>query len=126
MTHQNTSRAYHRARRAAAKAAGVCMVCQKAPAVSGLTSCQACRERVNATQRKRQRRLRAIHKRLGVCVTCNTRQAMSGCSICGYCSEQREAIREAHLAAGLCCDCSRPAVVGITRCEIHRGRRRAA
>jgi len=125
MSHQNTTRAYHRQRRRAAKAAGLCMVCQRTPAVEGLTSCQPCRERVNALQRARQARLRSIHRRLGVCLGCNTRQAMPGMTICGYCSEQRQELREAHRAKGLCVDCSREAVEGITRCAVHRGRRAA-
>lgn len=112
----NHTRAYHRQRRRTAKAAGLCITCQRNPAAAGRVSCEPCATRARERNAIRQRRLRAAHRLMGICTACNQRLAITGQTVCGVCAEARDERRAMHRAAGLCIDCPSPAREGITRC----------
>ena len=92
---------------------------------------------------ERTRKYRLMQKRLyyerkswGVCVHCGKRlKYEQSTSICEYCSERNKAryaankeiinakhkqFRDAHIAAGLCVCCNRPALEGSRKCAYHK------
>jgi len=64
-------------RREALKQAGICVVCGKQPAISGLVHCQKCRDK----NKERLKEIRKKRKRQGVCILCNE-PALRGSVFC--------------------------------------------
>ena len=127
-----------RERYAARKAAGICTLCGKAPAIPGKTLCEKCRlisrgyakkanfmnpKRYNAEASKARYEAR---KAAGLCVACGRFPAADGLVNCRECAEKNRKSAKKSLKkrrttlkqAGVCTNCGKaPAAEGHAYCE---------
>lgn len=82
--------AYHMARRAKFKRAGLCYACGKSAPTKTNGRCESCMEKSRVSRREFMARMRPIWKSLGICPCCGLRLRVTGESRCTPCIEQQD------------------------------------